>query len=322
MRFSFLPAPDQRLWRATEDRCARESVARESSHSSTDRQPQRTASAPSFGIVSRGSWGGTIENRAGSGKCGKPQLGVTQCWLCKELHPVARRFMMCTEVANSRMALALEAMTESEPVVYVVEDDDASRSLLRALTQSMGVACRAFGSAQEFLERYDPLQPGCLVLDIFMPGMSGLELQEELNRRGAVIPVIFTTGHGDVPSAVEAMRRGAFNYLQKPFKNSELIESVKNALDHDRNNRHTLTQLDLIRERMVSLTPREREVLDLVVSGRPNKIMAQQMGLSQRTVELHRSRVMEKMGASSVAHLVRMLMNLERGGNGANPARV
>ena len=228
--------------------------------------------------------------------------------------------MMRTKVAQLAQGSA-EAMTESEPVVYVVEDDDASRSLVRALTQSMGIACRAFGSAQEFLEKYDPLQPGCLVLDIFMPGMSGLELQEELNRRGTVIPVIFTTGHGDVPSAVEAMKRGAFNYLQKPFKNSELIDNVKNALDHDRNNRQALTRLDVIRERMVSLTPREREVLDLVVSGRPNKIMAQQMGLSQRTVELHRSRVMEKMGATSVAHLVRMLMNLERGGNGASPAR-
>jgi FixJ family two-component response regulator len=185
----------------------------------------------------------------------------------------------------------------------------------------MGVGCCAFGSAHEFLATYDPLQPGCLVLDIFMPGMTGLELQEELNRRGAIIPVIFTTGHGDVPSAVEAMRRGAFNYLLKPFRNAELTESVHRALDHDRRNREMLTQLDLIRERIVSLTPREREVLELVASGRPNKIMAEQMGLSQRTVELHRSRVMEKMGASSVAHLVRMLMNLELSGNDARAAR-
>lgn len=207
-------------------------------------------------------------------------------------------------------------MSEPQPLVYVVEDDDASRSLVRALTQSMGVPCRPFGSAQEFLEHYDALQPGCLVLDIVMPGMSGLELQEELNRRGAMLPVIFTTGHADVPSAVEAMRRGAFNYLQKPFRNSDLIDSVRRALEHDRENRRTLTKLDLIRTRMVSLTPREREVLDLIANGRPNKIMAQHLGLSQRTVELHRSRVMEKMGASSVAHLVRMLMNLERG-NGA-----
>ena len=205
-------------------------------------------------------------------------------------------------------------MTELEPVVYVVEDDDASRSLVRALTHSMGVACRAFASAQAFLAQYQPLQPGCLVLDIVMPGMSGLELQEELNRRGAIIPVVFTTGHADVPSAVEAMRRGAFNYLQKPFRNSDLIDNVRRALEQDRQNRQTLTQLDLIRTRIVSLTPREREVLELIANGRPNKIMAQHLGLSQRTVELHRSRVMEKMGARSVAHLVRMLMNLERGG--------
>src|SRR5690242_4906377 len=155
-------------------------------------------------------------------------------------------------------------MTESEPVVYVVEDDDASRSLVRALTQSMGVACRAFGSAQEFLERYDPRQPGCLVLDIFMPGMSGLELQDELNRRGAVIPVIFITGHADVASAVAAVRHGAFNYLQKPFRNSELIDNIRQALELDRRGREMLAQHDAIRDRIASLTPREREVLELI----------------------------------------------------------
>ena len=208
-------------------------------------------------------------------------------------------------------------MSEPEPIAYVVEDDEITRSLVLALTQSIGLTCQPFASAREFLDAYQPLQPGCLVLDIFMPQMSGLELQEELNRRGAIIPVIFITGHADVPTAVEAMRRGAFNYLQKPFRNSDLIDSVRKALAVDRTNRAALLHVDTIRDRIFTLTPREREVLELVVRGRPNKTMAQEMGLSQRTIELHRSRVMEKMGANSVAQLVRMLMDFERTRGGA-----
>ena len=204
-------------------------------------------------------------------------------------------------------------MSASEPIVYIVDDDETMRSLLRALMQSIGVAYRAFPTADTFLEHYDPRQPGCLVLDIFMPGMSGLELQEELNRRGAVIPVIFITGHADVASAVAAVRRGAFNYLQKPVRNAELIENVRNALELDRRNRQMLAQHDAIEDRLASLTRREREVLGLVVRGLGNKVMAQEMGLSQRTVELHRARVMDKMGASSVAQLVRMFLDSQRG---------
>ncbi len=201
--------------------------------------------------------------------------------------------------------------TESEPVVYVVEDDDFSRSLALALIESMGVRCRTCSSAREFLSEHDPCQHGCLVLDVCMPGMSGLELQEELNRRGAIIPVIFTTGHGNVPNAVEAMLHGAFNYLQKPFRNSDLMDTVRRALEHDRHNRQILAQMDVIEERLGSLTLREREVMDLLVSGMTNKSMGQHLSLSQRTVELHRSRVMEKMGATSVAQLVRMLIDVE-----------
>ena len=196
-------------------------------------------------------------------------------------------------------------MSARAPVVYVVEDDPALRSLIKALAQSIGVAAREFPSADRFLEQYDPRQPGCLVLDIFMPGMSGLELQDELNRRGAVIPVIFITGHADVASAVAAVRHGAFNYLQKPFRNSELIENVRQALELDRRGREMLAQHDAIRDRIASLTPREREVLELIVKGLASKVMAEEMGLSKRTVELHRSRVMDKMGASSIAQLVR-----------------
>jgi FixJ family two-component response regulator len=143
-----------------------------------------------------------------------------------------------------------------------------------------------------------------------MPGMSGLELQQQLNLRGAVIPVIFITGHGDIPMAVEAMQQGAFDFLQKPFRDQDLIERIQRALERDRTSRADLGQRDRIRERRDSLTPREREVLTLVTSGKANKVMAADLGLSQRTIEIHRARVMEKMGASSVAQLVRMMMDL------------
>lgn len=203
-------------------------------------------------------------------------------------------------------------MSTPNSIVYVVEDDAGSRALVQALAQSIGVTCKPFPSASSFLERYDPRQPGCVVLDLFMPGMSGFELQEELNRRGAVIPVIFITGHADVASAVAAVRHGAFNYLQKPFRNSELIDSMRQALDFDRRNREMLAQHDAIRNRIGLLTAREREVLQLIVRGLANKVVAAEMGLSKRTVELHRSRVMDKMGASSIAQLVRMFMDFER----------
>jgi FixJ family two-component response regulator len=143
-----------------------------------------------------------------------------------------------------------------------------------------------------------------------MPGLSGIELQEQLNLRGAIIPVIFITGHGDIPMAVEAMRQGAFDFLQKPFRDQELIDRVQRALEKDRTDRVALLERGRIRARRNSLTPREREVLELVTSGKPNKIMAADLGLSQRTVEIHRARVMEKMGATSLAQLVRMMLDL------------
>ena len=160
-------------------------------------------------------------------------------------------------------------------------------------------------------ESYDSAHPGCLVLDVRMPGMSGIELQQQLNLRGAVIPVIFITGHGDIPMAVEAMQQGAFDFLQKPFRDQDLIDRIQRALEKDRASRDELTQRSRIRERRETLTPREREVLDLVTAGKPNKIMAADLGLSQRTVEIHRARVMEKMGASSLAQLVRMTLDLQ-----------
>jgi FixJ family two-component response regulator len=204
-------------------------------------------------------------------------------------------------------------MKERSPIVFVVDDDEAVRSSLRLLLKSVGLVPNALGSAREFLDKYDPAQPGCLVLDVRMPEMSGLELQEQLNRQGAVIPVIFITGHGDVPMAVEAMQAGAFDFLQKPFRDQDLIDRIQRALEKDRSNRAVLAERTLIRERLESLTPREREVLTMVSSGKPNKIMAADLGVSQRTVEIHRARVMEKMGASSLAQLVRMVMDLGLG---------
>jgi two-component system, LuxR family, response regulator FixJ len=206
-------------------------------------------------------------------------------------------------------------MKERSPTVFIVDDDEAVRSSLRLLIKSVGLIPSALASAREFLEKYDPAQPGCLVLDVRMPDMSGLELQEQLNRQGAVIPVIFITGHGDVPMAVEAMQAGAFDFLQKPFRDQDLIDRIQRALEKDRSNRAVLNERSLIRERLETLTPREREVLEMVSSGKPNKIMAADLGVSQRTVEIHRARVMEKMGASSLAQLVRMVMDLAEKGS-------
>lgn len=203
-------------------------------------------------------------------------------------------------------------MKERAAIIYVVDDDEAVRNSLRLLLKSVGLASLALPTAQEFLDTYSPEQPGCLVLDVRMPGMSGLELQQQLNMRGAVIPVIFITGHGDIPMAVEAMQQGACDFLQKPFRDQDLIDRIQRALAKDQTNRAELTQHARTRERLASLTPREREVLTLVTSGKPNKVMAGDLGVSQRTVEIHRARVMEKMGASSLAQLVRMVMDLDK----------
>lgn len=200
-------------------------------------------------------------------------------------------------------------MKEKPATVFVVDDDSGVRSSIRLLLKSVGIAATPIASAQEFLAAYDPAQPGCLVLDIRMPGMSGLELQQELNRRGAILPVLFITGHGDVPMAVEAMQQGAFDFLQKPFRDQDLIDRVQKALLRDQENRAALQQHDQIRERLASLTTRERQVLDLLTQGKQNKVMAAELGISQRTVEIHRAHVMEKLGASSVAQLVRMALD-------------
>jgi two-component system response regulator FixJ len=207
-------------------------------------------------------------------------------------------------------------MKEKPATVFVVDDDDAVRTSLRLLLKSVGLPVETFGSAHEFLELFDADRAGCLVLDIRMPGMSGLELQQRLNEMHAIVPIVFITGHGDVPMAVEAMQYGAVDFIQKPFRDQDLIDRINQALEKDRDNRAGLKERDAIRRRIQQLTPREREVLELVTRGKANKVIAADLNVSQRTVEIHRARAMEKMGASSLAHLVRMVIEAERATSG------
>jgi FixJ family two-component response regulator len=203
-------------------------------------------------------------------------------------------------------------MKEKPPTVFVVDDDEAVRTSLRLLLKSVGLQVETFASAQEFLDQFDPDRAGCLVLDIRMPGMSGLELQQQLNERHSIMPIVFITGHGDVPMAVEAMQAGAVDFIQKPFRDQDLIDRINRALEKDKAMRGSLRERDEIRRRMSQLTPREREVLELVTQGKANKVIAGDLNVSQRTVEIHRARVMEKMGAASLAHLVRMVIEAQR----------
>jgi two-component system response regulator FixJ len=204
----------------------------------------------------------------------------------------------------------------ANPIVMVVDDDAGVRNAMRTLLKSVGIQSALYPSAQEFLGTYQPTQPGCLVLDIRMPGMSGLELQQELNLRGAVIPVIFMSGHGDIPMAVEAMQHGAFDFLQKPFRDQDLLDRIQRAIAKDAELRKSLGEHTRIKAHLESLTPREREVLDLMTQGKQNKAIAQVLDVSPRTVEIHRARVLEKMGAHSIAELVRMMLDLKQSAAG------
>ncbi|MFO7305840.1 MAG: response regulator transcription factor [Gammaproteobacteria bacterium] len=211
---------------------------------------------------------------------------------------------------NASHAREQKTKKTSQPVVYIVDDDDGMRRALTLLIGTIGYQAVAFARPREFLEKYDPAQHGCLVLDVRMPEMSGLEVQQHLNRSGSMLPVILITGHGDVPMAVQAMKNGAFDFLQKPFRDQDLIDRINAALKQDAENRAALEKHADIKRRFESLTPREREVMALVVDGKPNKVIAIDLGLSERTVEIHRANVMEKMGARSVAHLVKMNLML------------
>ena len=197
---------------------------------------------------------------------------------------------------------------DKQPTVFIVDDDPAIRFAMQALMDSVNIEHEIFASGDEFLENADDHRAGCLVLDIRMPGLGGLELQEELLKRDSTLPIIFITGHGDVPMAVDAMQKGAVDFIQKPFRDQDLLDRIREALKTDQERREEQKKHAEVAERLARLTNREREVFDLVVTGKPNKVIAYELGVSQRTVEIHRARVMEKMQARSLADLVKMHM--------------
>lgn len=201
---------------------------------------------------------------------------------------------------------------EQTPTVFVVDDDEPVRDAIGMLLETVDIPYESFPTAQAFLEAYDTSRSGCLVLDIRMPGMSGLELQQKLLEMHAPIPIVFITGHGDVPMAVEAMKRGAVDFIRKPFRDQELLDRIHEALNVDAGQREEVAGLEDIRARVASLTRREREVFERVAEGQANKVVAIELGISERTVEIHRSQVMQKTGARSLADLVRMKLTLDR----------
>lgn len=199
-------------------------------------------------------------------------------------------------------------MADQTPTVFIVDDDEAVRESLGLLLESVDQPSSGYASATEFLEAYDNDMAGCIVLDIRMPGMNGMELQKKLNDVNSILPIIFVTGHGDVPMAVEAMQHGAVDFIQKPYREQDLLDKINQALALDQRQRADLKEKQEIIKRIDTLTPREKEVMDMMIEGNANKVIAIDLGISQRTVEIHRSRVMEKMNTHSLAHLVRMVL--------------
>jgi FixJ family two-component response regulator len=197
-------------------------------------------------------------------------------------------------------------MTEQHSIVFVIDDDASIRNALKSLIRSVGLQVELFGSAQEFRQREPPKVPSCLILDIRLPGISGLDFQRKLAEDNNPIPVIFITGHGDIPMSVRAMMAGAVEFLPKPFRDQDLLDAIHVALECDAARRRGEAKLATLRERFEWLTPREREVLPLVVSGLPNKQIAAKIGTSETTVKVHRGQLMRKMGAHSLPDLVRM----------------
>ena len=202
----------------------------------------------------------------------------------------------------------------AQPVVYVVDDDPAIIRLLVELVEAMGLNVQAYRSAEEFLEAYKASGPACLVLDVRVPGMSGMELQKQLAAAGSTLPIIFITAHADVRMAVEAMERGAFGFLEKPFRPQELCEKIQNAVRSDVEAWRRREDQERANRRLAQLTPAQRKVADLVGTGQTNKMIAQELGLSTRTVEAHRARLIQRLGIRSRAELMG-LMATARGGN-------
>jgi two-component system response regulator FixJ len=192
----------------------------------------------------------------------------------------------------------------NEPIVFIVDDDPSVRRALRLLFETEHIPTQSFASAREFLDAYDPGQPGCLLADLRMPELSGLELQEHLAKEGVVVPIILMTAYADVRSSVRAMKAGAVDFVEKPFNEQQLLEAVHNAIERDQQARHARAQREAILRRLDKLTARERQVLELVVAGKTNRQIAEAWGISEKTIKVHRGRVMDKMRADSLPQLV------------------
>jgi len=201
-------------------------------------------------------------------------------------------------------------MTEPQSIVFVVDDEASIRKALDSLIRSVGLTVQLFGSAQEFLQAKRPDVPSCLILDVRLPGISGLDFQRKLAESKIFIPIVFITGHGDIPMSVRAMKAGAVEFLTKPWHEQDLLDAIHVAIERDTNRRQQEKEIATLRDRLEWLTPREREVLPLVVRGLPNKQIAAEIGTSETTVKVHRGQLMRKMGADSLPDLVRMAERL------------
>ena len=203
-------------------------------------------------------------------------------------------------------------MTRTGRRVFIIDDDEAVRDSMSMLLETVNLPHQCFSSALEFLDSYDGTQQGCLVLDISMPGMSGLELQDRLKESEALLPIIFITGHGDVPMAVKAMRKGALDFMRKPIREKDLLDRIQEALDYEAGIRNIMVDREQMMKRLATLTTREREVFERVADGHANKVIGLDLGISERTVEVHRSQVMKKLEARSLAQLVKIKIDIEK----------